>query len=181
VSRRWHRTWGATKEEACEELPGDEFVAAVDLQTTRSITISAAPNASGASDGWVKQLELHPQTACRQLHPARRARSDVTALRLGRERRAPPGAAAPGARLLRDGAWDAARNQTSSRVPISPEAPNRTRRICLNRSNRECSRSFPPLLGLEPARSRRLRARVLPSPPRKSSSDETSGGRAHQW
>lgn len=44
VSRRWHRTWGASKEEARERLRGDELVAAVDLQTTRSITISAAPN-----------------------------------------------------------------------------------------------------------------------------------------
>jgi hypothetical protein len=44
ASRRWHRTWGADDEEACEQLPGDEHVRALDLQTTRAITISAPPH-----------------------------------------------------------------------------------------------------------------------------------------
>ena len=44
VSRRWHRTWGATEDEARERLPGDGLVAAVELQTTRAITIESSPD-----------------------------------------------------------------------------------------------------------------------------------------
>lgn len=41
VSRRWHRTWGADRQEAGEPLPGDELIAVADVQTTRAITIPA--------------------------------------------------------------------------------------------------------------------------------------------
>jgi hypothetical protein len=40
-SRRWHRSWGADKEEAGDPLPGDELIAVADVQTTRAITIAA--------------------------------------------------------------------------------------------------------------------------------------------
>jgi hypothetical protein len=43
VSRRWHRTWGAAAAETEEALPGDDLVPAIDLQTTRAITIAAPP------------------------------------------------------------------------------------------------------------------------------------------
>lgn len=44
ASRRWHRTWGATRDEAARPLPGDELVSNADLQTTRAITIAASPD-----------------------------------------------------------------------------------------------------------------------------------------
>jgi hypothetical protein len=42
LSRRWHRSWGATRYEAVESLPGDELVPRADLRTTRAIDIDAA-------------------------------------------------------------------------------------------------------------------------------------------
>ena len=47
LSRRWHRNWGATPQEATEPLPGDRLVSSADLQTTRAITL-AAP----AAEAW---------------------------------------------------------------------------------------------------------------------------------
>ena len=41
---RWHRTWGATDDEAYEELPGDELVLDPEHQTTRAITIDCPPS-----------------------------------------------------------------------------------------------------------------------------------------
>ena len=43
LTRRWHRTWGATAREAEGALPGDELVADPELQTTRGTDISAPP------------------------------------------------------------------------------------------------------------------------------------------
>lgn len=43
LSRRWHRSWGATPYEAVESLPGDELVPRADLRTTRAIDIDVAP------------------------------------------------------------------------------------------------------------------------------------------
>ena len=43
AGRRWYRTWGATSHEAREPLTGDSLVATPSMQTTRAITIAAAP------------------------------------------------------------------------------------------------------------------------------------------
>ena len=43
ATRRWYRAWGATAEEAREPLAGDALVEDAAVQTTRAITISAAP------------------------------------------------------------------------------------------------------------------------------------------
>jgi hypothetical protein len=43
LSRRWHRNWGTTPEEAVESLPGDQLVPRAALQTTRAIEIGARP------------------------------------------------------------------------------------------------------------------------------------------
>lgn len=39
----WMRSWGATKEEFEKRLPGDELVGSASLQTTKALTINAAP------------------------------------------------------------------------------------------------------------------------------------------
>src|SRR5919106_317233 len=41
--RPWHERWGATDEELSLPLPGDELIAEPAGQTTRGITIDAAP------------------------------------------------------------------------------------------------------------------------------------------
>jgi hypothetical protein len=41
--RRWHNRWGATDEEVAMSLPGDEIVATPNMNSTRAITINAAP------------------------------------------------------------------------------------------------------------------------------------------
>ena len=43
VVQPWHKTWGATEEEAQKPLPGDEFVPDPAYMTTRAITIEAPP------------------------------------------------------------------------------------------------------------------------------------------
>jgi hypothetical protein len=45
LSRGWHRSWGATAEEATDSLSGDHLIADADLQTTRAIDIDAPPAA----------------------------------------------------------------------------------------------------------------------------------------
>jgi hypothetical protein len=42
--RDWCLTWGATAEEATRAMPGDDLLADPDVQTTRAITIEAAPD-----------------------------------------------------------------------------------------------------------------------------------------
>jgi hypothetical protein len=51
--RPWHLTWGATRDEARRSLPGDDLVANAVLQSTRAITIAAAPEAVWP---WIAQL-----------------------------------------------------------------------------------------------------------------------------
>ena len=41
--RPWHLSWGATEAEAHQSLPGDDLVPNATYQTTRAITILAAP------------------------------------------------------------------------------------------------------------------------------------------
>jgi hypothetical protein len=53
LARRWHRTWGATAEEAKRTLPGDELISAGDAQTTRAVDVDAAP---GAVWPWLVQM-----------------------------------------------------------------------------------------------------------------------------
>jgi hypothetical protein len=43
ASRRWHRRWGTTAQEATESLPGDDLVPNADVQTTRGIDIGVPP------------------------------------------------------------------------------------------------------------------------------------------
>jgi hypothetical protein len=41
--RRWHRTWGATEEEAAAPMPGDGLLPHAQYRCTRAITVSAPP------------------------------------------------------------------------------------------------------------------------------------------
>lgn len=41
--RRWHRTWGATPEEASASMAGDDLLPRAQYRTTRAITINASP------------------------------------------------------------------------------------------------------------------------------------------
>src|SRR4051812_34115142 len=43
--RRWCLTWGATAQEATDEMPGDDLLPDADLLATRAITIDAPPEA----------------------------------------------------------------------------------------------------------------------------------------
>lgn len=43
ASRRWHRHWGATRDEATAAMSGDELVPDAGQQTTRAIDIAAPP------------------------------------------------------------------------------------------------------------------------------------------
>jgi hypothetical protein len=52
---KWHRTWGATPEEAASSLPGDDLVQDPAFRSTRAITIDAAPEAIWP---WLKQMGL---------------------------------------------------------------------------------------------------------------------------
>ena len=51
--RPWHRTWGATDEEANRQLPGDEIVPEPSDETTRAVTVEAP---SDDVWSWVVQL-----------------------------------------------------------------------------------------------------------------------------
>jgi hypothetical protein len=42
LARPWHLRWGATEEEFCGPLPGDDFIATPDLTAARAITIRAS-------------------------------------------------------------------------------------------------------------------------------------------
>jgi hypothetical protein len=44
VGRPWHLRWGATETEADRALPGDDFVLQPRSQSTRAVTINAAPS-----------------------------------------------------------------------------------------------------------------------------------------
>ena len=41
--RGWHRTWGATREEASAAMPGDDVVSRAHFEGTRAVTIDAPP------------------------------------------------------------------------------------------------------------------------------------------
>ena len=43
VVRKWHNRWGATDEEIAMELPGDDIVDRPNMNSTRAITVNAAP------------------------------------------------------------------------------------------------------------------------------------------
>ena len=45
VLRPWHLRWGATRQEAAREMPGDDVVCRPQLEATRAITIAAPPEA----------------------------------------------------------------------------------------------------------------------------------------
>jgi hypothetical protein len=53
VFERWHRSWGATEDELVMELPGDELTAGPVEQSTRAVTVDAAPHDVWP---WVVQL-----------------------------------------------------------------------------------------------------------------------------
>lgn len=42
-ARKWHNRWGATDEEVAMRLPGDDIVAHPNMNSTRAITVDAAP------------------------------------------------------------------------------------------------------------------------------------------
>jgi hypothetical protein len=53
LARSWHLTWGATKQESRESLPGDDLIANADLTATRAITIRASADRVWP---WIAQL-----------------------------------------------------------------------------------------------------------------------------
>lgn len=90
LSRRWHRNWGATTDEAAESLPGDELVASADLQTTRALTI-AAPAAQvwpwlvqmGQGRGGLYTYEWVENLLGAQIHNLERIDPELQRLELG--------------------------------------------------------------------------------------------------
>jgi len=53
VGRPWQLTWGATREESKEPLPGDHLIAIADLTSTRAITIRTSADRVWP---WIAQL-----------------------------------------------------------------------------------------------------------------------------
>ena len=47
--RGWHRTWGATREEASAAMPADDVVSRAHFECTRAVTVDAPPQ--GADQG----------------------------------------------------------------------------------------------------------------------------------
>jgi len=58
VVRPWVLNWGATKEEAARPMPGDEILPGAALQTTRVVTVDAAPDCIWP---WLVQMGPRPR------------------------------------------------------------------------------------------------------------------------
>ena len=97
LSRRWHRTWGATSSEAPASLPGDQLVRAAALETTRAITIAAAPAdvwrwlvQMGQGRGGLYTYEWSENLLGAHIHNLDRIDPDLQRLDVGDRVRLPP-------------------------------------------------------------------------------------------
>jgi hypothetical protein len=159
-ARRWILGWGATPAERERRLPGDDLVAAPDLQSTRAVTIDAPPASvwpwlvqMGSGRGGAYSYDWVENFAGLDMHSADRILPQFQDLALGDE--VPLGGNAPRLRveirdpdhtlalLAADGAW----LWSFHLVPHGP----RTRLISRNR------------IAL-PTRARRLTGRLFLEP-----------------
>jgi hypothetical protein len=107
-ARRWYLGWGATDGERARRLPGDDLVAAPDLQSTRAVTIDAPPASvwpwlvqMGRGRGGAYSYDWVENFAGLDMHSADRILPQFQDLALGDE--VPLGGNAPGLRVeIRD-------------------------------------------------------------------------------
>jgi hypothetical protein len=90
LSRRWFLHWGATLEEVTRSMPGDELLPEPDIQSTRAITINAAPEAiwpwlvqMGSGRGGAYSYDWVENLFGLDMHSANEIRPDLQNLAVG--------------------------------------------------------------------------------------------------